>query len=451
MRRDTGPESSARPALFASWCRLICLTVVTAASLNGCSGPSRSLDMMPAPGLYSDAGYDPFPGDAPLPDLPDIPLLYATLRAPAQDGDAEKFYANRRGNLLRVGTAYVRAGSKNFTWEQARKISLAKNRDRSYPLKVDSVDEMGVIASSVFAPAEVRRTEAGSRAAFAKAVNERLQQSHTKDVYVYVHGYKVVFENPVLVASELWHFLGYKGAMIAFSWPATPHRLAYFSDLETAAMSARGLRRLLTILARDTDVERIHLLGYSAGSRVVVESLGQIAMLHSGEDASEIFGQCKLDQVILVGSDIDRQSMGAYIDDGLLNAARHLTVYISRSDQALGLSQRLMGGRNRLGQFWSDESMPAETKAFVDASQRLTLIDVTDAEDFDAGNGHAYFRNSPWVASDVLLTLGHGFGAGERGLVREDGSSIWRFPADYVERLHRLLPRLAPRYLDDPS
>jgi esterase/lipase superfamily enzyme len=156
-------------------------------------------------------------------------------------------------------------------------------------------------------------------------------------------------------------------------------------------------------------------------------------------------------QVILVGSDIDRQTMGAYIEDGLLNVSRHLTVYISRSDQALGLSQWIMGGRNRLGQIWSEESMPTETEAFLNTSQRLTFIDVTDAEDFDSGNGHAYFRDSPWVASDVLLALGHGFGAAERGLIRESDSPIWSFPADYVKRLQTLLPRLVPGYLDDPS
>jgi esterase/lipase superfamily enzyme len=58
-------------------------------------------------------------------------------------------------------------------------------------------------------------TDAGPR--FAKAINAQLDQSGRKDVYVYVHGYKVVYENPVLVASELWHFLGYKGAFIAYA------------------------------------------------------------------------------------------------------------------------------------------------------------------------------------------------------------------------------------------
>ena len=57
---------------------------------------------------------------------------------------------------------------------------------------------------------------------FAAKVNAKLAISRAKDVFIYLHGYKVVFENPLLVASELWHFLGYEGVFIAFAWPSTP-------------------------------------------------------------------------------------------------------------------------------------------------------------------------------------------------------------------------------------
>ncbi|MBW1865685.1 MAG: alpha/beta hydrolase [Deltaproteobacteria bacterium] len=65
---------------------------------------------------------------------------------------------------------------------------------------------------------------------FAHLVNEKLKGSQKKDVYIYVHGYKVVFENPILVATELWHYLGYEGVFIAFAWPSTPKALAYVMD-----------------------------------------------------------------------------------------------------------------------------------------------------------------------------------------------------------------------------
>ncbi|NIT60672.1 MAG: alpha/beta hydrolase, partial [Aliifodinibius sp.] len=51
---------------------------------------------------------------------------------------------------------------------------------------------------------------------------------------IYVHGYKVVFENPMLVATELWHFLGYDGVMVGYAWPSTPSRWAYLRDTDTS-------------------------------------------------------------------------------------------------------------------------------------------------------------------------------------------------------------------------
>lgn len=441
------PQRNGRPRA-SRWNQVVLPPLLAALAVTACSGPAVTIDLMPSPDLYSEAGYDPFPEEAPQTSLPDFEMLYATLRDPAGEDDDERFYANRRGNLLRVGSARVQAGDGTFSWEEARRVSLAKNRPGSYPLKVTGVDELGVVASSIFAPAKVRATEPDTREAFAQLVDEGLDRSRSKDVYVYVHGYKVVFENPVLLASELWHFLGYEGVMLAFSWPSTPKRLAYFSDLETAAMSGRGLRRMLSILAEDTQVERIHVLGYSAGTRVVAECLNQISLLHRGDDPEQIFERRKLDQVVLVGSDIDRQSMGAFIEDGMLDVSRHLTVYLSGSDKALGLSRWAMGGRERLGQAWAEGRMTAETAAFLRSTPRLTIVDVSDAENFEAGNGHAYFRRSPWCASDVLLTLGHGLEPGERGLVLDEGLPIWRFPEDYVDRLHGLLPSLIPGYLD---
>ena len=94
-----------------------------------------------------------------------------------------------------------------------------------------------------------------------------------------MHGYKVVFENPLLVAAELWHFLGYDGVFIAYAWPSTPKKLAYFSDLETTSLSAYNLRIFLEYLARETDAENIHIIGYSAGTRLVINALNQLALI----------------------------------------------------------------------------------------------------------------------------------------------------------------------------
>jgi len=79
--------------------------------------------------------------------------------------------------------------------------------------------------------------------------------------------------------------------------------------------------------------------------------------------------------------------------------------------------------------------MPATTVEYLRTAQNLVGIDVSEAEDATAGNGHAYFRNSPWVSSDILMTLMYDLEPENRGLEYMDDQALWTFPADYVKRL----------------
>jgi len=424
-------------------------TTLLLALVTGCAGPALSIDLMPAPGVYADGAVDPFADHAPIESLPDFSLMYATLRQPSGEDDRERFYTNERGRALRGGVARVEVGKADFTWEEARRVSLAKNRPDSYPLEVTGVRDLGIIASSMFTPRAQLEAEADAANAFAQLVNERLSRSRVKDVYVYVHGYKVVFENPLLVASELWHFLGYEGVMIAFSWPSTPSTWAYYSDAETAVWSAQGFRRLLALLAERTDARRIHVLGYSAGTRVVTMALGQLALLHHGESREQILAELRLGDVVLVGSDVDRELMGIYIEEGLLNVQERLTVYLSGTDKALGISKRVLGGHARTGQAFGGR-LSEPVRELLQSTDRLTIVDVTAAEQSDTGNGHAYFRKSPWASSDVLMTLSTDLGPEERGLVRRGDSPIWTFPPDYIARLRAALEATIPGYSATP-
>lgn len=410
--------------------RIACLSFI----LVGCSGPPLSIDLMPAPGIYSEGGFDPFTDEAPVESLPDFSLFYATLREPAGEDDRERFYTGARSRALRAGTARVEVGRENFTWEEARQVSLAKERPDKYPLEVTQVRELGIIDSSIFTPKALLEREEEARERLARLINERLAGSRKKDVYLYVHGYKVVFENPLLVASELWHFLGYEGAMIAFSWPSTPSRWAYFADTESAAWSVQGFRRLLTFLADETDAERIHVLAYSAGTRIVTQALADIALMHHEKGRKEIEAAQRLGDVVLVGSDVDRELIGIYIEDGLLNVQDRLTIYLSGTDKALRVSRWALGGKTRMGEGWSGD-VSEEVRTFLAETEGLSVIDVTDAEESDTGNGHAYFRKSPWASSDVLMTLATDLGPAERGLVMDPASGVWTFPSDYVDRL----------------
>mgnify|MGYP001826031493 FL=1 len=267
-----------------------------------------------------------------------------------------------------------------------------------------------------------------------------------KDVYIYVHGYKVDYENPVLVAGELWNFLGNDGAFIAYSWPSTRKTLAYWSDLDDALNSARGLRMLISFLSEHSDAENIHVIGYSAGTRLVARMLADLGMYSRFMGEDEIRRRLRLGHVILVGSDIDRGILGGYVLDGALRVPKALTLYQSSADSALSLS-KLVFGRQRAGEALIGEMATEQASRFLRSHPRLRVIDVSNAEGAVSGSGHGYLRESPWVSSDVVLSLRYDLSPQERGLVRDPGSPVWTFPDDYLERAGAALDRAEPAAL----
>jgi esterase/lipase superfamily enzyme len=426
----------------------VCLLWLLALSLTACAGKEfYHIDLMPAPDVYDDGAVDPFEDNTTIEHLPYEGMLFATDREPAEEGQEEDYYQNKRGHVLRLGVARVELGSQGLSWEEARRVSLAKNRTEKYPLRVLEVKEFGVLEDTV--PwAFVERSEVSpdlldGDEQFIKAINDKLASSERKDIYIYVHGYKVVFENPILVATELWHFLGYDGVFISYAWPATPKRVAYVADLETARYSAHNLRKLIEYIAANTMVEKIHIVGYSAGTRVVVNAIAQLALQKSHLDREAILNQLHIGNVILIGSDFDRNRFAAFINDGFLKVPERVSIYLSGQDKALGISRWLFS-HERLGQTWEQQRLRPGVARFLKRHDEIELIDVTEAEDAAAGNGHAYFRQSPWASSDILMTLMYNLSPEERGLQRNGESSIWTFPSDYIDRLRLAVSRVRP-------
>ncbi|UCH46604.1 MAG: alpha/beta hydrolase [Betaproteobacteria bacterium] len=433
---------------FGVWLFIACLGSVVVA---GCASPGPyNINLMPAPDVYKEGEITPFTDTNMLSESALQGLLYATDRVPVDPQSTaskqERFYLNERGGLIRLGVASFSLGEANMTWEEARRISLAKNRTEEYPLKVTDVEEFGILDRSFhpFVDAETRAQESNEPAQrFAQLVNAKLEISEKKDIFIYVHGYKVVFDNPVLVAAELWHYLGYEGVFVAYAWPSTPSRWAYFADAETTATSAFHFGTLLEYLAEQTDAERIHIIGYSQGTRMVVDGVYRLALKYQDETPEEAQKHLRIGKIILIGSDIDRQLMGSYIVDGLLDAMDNVTVYVSSRDKALGLSRFLLG-RQRLGEMFGEGEIRPEVEAFLEDNAELQFINVTEAEGALTGNGHGYFRSSPWASSDILMTLRYGLEPEDRGLVHTEGLPVWTFPADYIDRLRAAIIQVNP-------
>jgi esterase/lipase superfamily enzyme len=419
---------------------LILILVLPACASN----KPYQINMMPAPDVFSGGIFDPFPDSDPDTWVPYGGILYATDREPVTDEtrtDRIQFYQNQRSFLLRLGVGEITVKKEGITWDEIRHASLLKGRSEDYPLAVTGVKELGILVDSYNALTDPELIESNAGQGdiqFAKAVNDKLAISKYKDICIYVHGYKVIFDNPLLVAAELWHFVGYEGVFIAYAWPSTPKTLAYISDLETTELSAQNLRKLLEYLAKETDAERINIIGYSAGTHLILRALHQLSLLHADKNREAVQKELRIGNVILTGSDFDRQLFAMFLDDGLLKVAESFSIYMSETDKALGLS-RWVFGRERLGHMWQEENWSPMAIEYLQDHRELSFINATNAEAAATGNGHAYFRKSPWVSSDVLMTLAYSQDPGERGLALSPESQTWVFPPDYGQRLRNIL------------
>ncbi len=89
--------------------------------------------------------------------------------------------------------------------------------------------------------------------------------------------------------------------------------------------------------------------------------------------------------------------------------------------------------------------MPTRTVDFIRENPSLEWIDVTGAAGSSTGNGHDYFRQSPWVSSDILAMLALGLDPAQRGLVKDETKMVWRFPDNYIEQLQLALKEYVRR------
>ena len=411
--------------------------------LAGCSeAVYDTIKLMPPPALYAAGEVDPFPNVTQSTVQEQSVMFYATDRRPSTEEDKPQYYANDRGFYLRGGSVDVRADPPFKDWEEVREASLTSEPQKKRVLRVSGVNEYGVlpVTNSNYVPGPVDEAEAASAGRnFLASVNRKLASSVQNDIFIYVHGYNVDFDYPILTAKELHHYMGYRGAFITYAWPATPNRLAYFKDLETADATRKNLRELILYLSRNTRADNIHIIGYSAGSRLAFEAVYDLTLRFPAGSK----GAPRLGQLILIGSDLDRSYFVQAMDDGLLETADSVTIYMSTTDAALKMSSLVLG-QDRLGQVYVGD--PDETGRKIQQSlyqtENLYLIDVSQAEGSSFGNGHSYFRSSPWASSDMFVSLIYGLDARERGLVRQDPENpVWSFPSDYPDRIVNAVAR----------
>ena len=402
--------------------------------------------LIPTPNLYINSDQNPFLDVPPAFRNNEVNVLYVTDRQPVEQKDGTLRYGYERSASMAFGSAVVQIG-EGVDWEQLVAASRARKRKVALRVSVSHVEEMGRFPATPF-PFDLDRDEPGKKVyhdpkvvaeheqvaeSLREELRSRLALTPKKEAFVFIHGYNNDFDRAVSIIGQLWHFLPRQGIPIAYTWPAGVGGLrGYFYDRESGEFTIYHLKQFLRILSSCEELEKVHLLAHSRGTDVLTTALRELLIELGGSDF-EPGNNRKLGNVIVAAPDLDvsvisqriaAEEVGAKID--------RLTVYMSKSDAAIGLSTWLFVSQKRVGRVTLAEAGERLLeRAKSEHAKRQALIDSRVDSGFI---GHSYFYSHPAVLSDLILILRDGRDPGEengRPLVKLAGQ-FWAIEEDYM-------------------
>ena len=416
----------------------VCIGAVLAIGLV--AGGCRQV-MMPTPVIYHDERFDPFFNTPEEERSTIIPVFYATDRQRLGEAD-EPRYTNAIDLPLSLGQAKVRLGDERMTWEELREASTGPDRRRSVPLYLLDLDEAGALSTTAdrreFSDErdEPGRELTSGERAFIDELNRQLAGSVNKDLTIYVHGFKVTFDNPCLVAAELHHFLAGNSVVMAYAWPSRQSGLLFRADIRRARASAPRLARLLEFLAAHSDAENINVLSYSAGAALAAEGLHLLRERYADLERPELRRDLRIGRVIFAAAAINLEEFKDQHFASIYEMAQRVVVLFSTRDTALAIAHLPSLGAAKLGGA-NVRRFDRERLERLAGIEHLNLIDASYGEVNRHNDwiGHAYWYANPWISSDVLASLRFYLPPEERGLARMEDKPVWYFPADYPQRI----------------
>jgi esterase/lipase superfamily enzyme len=400
------------------------------ALLAGCGDGERSWTMFPAPILLQDPRLDFTRVVAPERRDTHVPVLYATTRAPAPEEYPER-YTRHAGDGMRLGVAHVQLGEPGWSFDDLVQSDRDSRVDALRPARVTSVEEFGV------------GSEAERR--FVAAIDDRVSSSPTGEAVIYVPGYRVTFDQVMVLMGTWAHYLDRSSAVMAFSWPTGTAVWNYLVDCPRARAFVPDIARLVSLVAERSQATRINLIAFSCGSPLLADALVELRNRHPEEDHAALQRRYRIANAIFVAADIDLQTFARSHLPALNDVARRTEVYVSENDGALKFAA-LLARASRLGRPRFDELTREELKTLA-SNNRLVGIDVAGvygAHELQGMRGHGYWVANQRVSSDVLLSMVYPFDPAWRGLVHAPGSSMWTFPDDYPERVGAAVYQAAP-------
>lgn len=222
-------------------------------------------------------------------------------------------------------------------------------------------------------------TRFDSAAEFRKQLAGAMRQRGQTDAVIYVHGFNNTMAEGVYRVAQMHHDLKVPGVAVHYAWPSRGSALGYVYDRESALFGRSGLEELLGIV-KATGVREVVIVAHSMGAALTMETLRQMVLRDGPRALDHIAG------VVLISPDLDVDVFRSIARD-IGNLPEPFVVFGSTRDRVLGLSARVSGSSERLGNL-KDLSKVAD----------LGVI-YLDTAAFSVGTGHLNIGENPALLS----------------------------------------------------
>ena len=239
-----------------------------------------------------------------------VRVYYVTDRIPEDQADRRHFYGIRDTDKLSYGTCEVSIPERKRIGEIPRpslwRLEFRENLKRHVVLLTAEPMDCDDFYASM--------------------------SSHGPHAFLFVHGYKVSFEDAARRTAQIAYDLSFDGVPIFYSWASRATLRDYPADLASNARTWHRLAECLSKLADCGSFERIHLISHSMGGRAVCQSALQ--MVQQPVSRVPVFKN-----VIFAAPDVEVPVFRNAISR-LTQLAGRFTLYFSTNDFALRLSRR---------------------------------------------------------------------------------------------------------------
>lgn len=320
--------------------------------------------------------------------------------APGHDAVAVRGYSSERGG--------VRYGYCDISIPPRHEFGEVE-RPSVFRLELRERDDRHVV---------IKRIEEQPAKQFFAALKETVQESSQKDLFVFVHGYNVTFDNAARRTAQMAHDLGFEGAPVFFSWPSQGEFSDYTVDENTITWAVPHLKEFLLDVVRQSDASRIHLIAHSMGNRALTAALRNLRLEFPNHPK---FFQ----EIVLAAPDIDAEEFKNQIAPAIIPAAERITLYASSNDHAL-MASRLIHGFSRAGE--SGENLVI-----------IPGIDTIDVSQVDESLlGHSYYGGSGPVLQDLqAIFRGTSVKSGRPWLLADEYNQLPYFRLEPLDGLAR--------------